>query len=150
MSWRDEVIANAQGYLGLPYIPRCLEASLGLDCGTLIWHSFKDIISLPPFPADYPSDWALHNEDTRYTDWIDPYVVRVPRPIRGGISVYKYGRSFSHGVIVLDRQNVIHAWGRQKFGCVQRSHVNFFRYPNTERRPVIHYDLKPELQPCHQ
>jgi hypothetical protein len=120
-----------------------MKPGLALDCGTLLWHVYKEIIPLPLFPADYPSDWALHREDTRYTDWIAPFVQVVRRPVRGGISVYKYGRSFSHGVIVLDRHHVIHAWGRETFGCVQRAHTNFFLVGRDKCRDVIHYDLEP-------
>lgn len=147
MDWRDQAVANAQSHLRVAYIPRCLNPKVGLDCGTLIWHVFKPIIPLPPFPADYPSDWALHNEDSRYLDWIEPFVDRVMWPIRGGISVYKYGRSFSHGVIWVDSSNAIHAWGREQFGCVQKSDKTFFLKPDGKPREVYHYDLKKEVQP---
>ena len=141
--WRDHVVRLAGTFLGTPYVPRGMVPGLALDCGTLLWHTYNKVISLPMFPADYPSDWALHREDTRYLDWIAPFVVEVRRPVRGGISVYKYGRSFSPGAIVLDRHHVIHAWGREKFGCVQRSHTNFFLAGKDKSRDVIHYDLEP-------
>jgi cell wall-associated NlpC family hydrolase len=140
--WREKVVGLAQGFMGTPYVPRGMCPGLALDCGTLLWHVYREIIPLPAFPADYPADWALHNVDTRYLDWIAPFVQEVQHPIRGGISVWKYGRSFSHGAIVVDRKNVIHAWGRQAFGCVQKSHTNFFRV-SQERREVKHFDLEP-------
>jgi len=139
--WRDRVVSLAQSFLGTPYVPRGMCPGLALDCGTLLWHVYKEIIPLPAFPADYPSDWALHTVDKRYLEWIAPFVQEVKSPVRGGISVFKYGRSFSHGVIVLDRKTVIHAWGRERFGCVQRSHTNFFRIKQ-EPREVLHYDLR--------
>lgn len=141
--WRETVVSLAQGFLGTPYVPRGMCPGLALDCGTLLWHVYREIIPLPAFPADYPADWALHTVDTRYLDWIAPFVQEVARPVRGGISVWKYGRSFSHGGIVVDKKHVIHAWGRQSFGCVQRSHTNFFRIKQ-EQRDVLHFDLRPE------
>lgn len=141
MDWRDEVAGAAGSMCGTPYVPRGMIPGLALDCGTLLWHVYRDIIPLPAFPADYPADWALHNEDTRYLDWIAPFVQELPRPIRGGISVWKYGRSFSHGGIVLDKKHVIHAWGRERFGCVQKSHINFFRLKQLPRE-VKHFDLR--------
>lgn len=142
-TWREEVIGLAGGMCGTPYVPRGMIPGLALDCGTLLWHVYKELIPLPMFPADYPSDWALHQEDTRYLDWIAPFTTEVRRPIRGGISVFKYGRSFSHGAIVVDRKNFIHAWGREKFGCVQKSHINFFHQPVGQPRTVKHFDLEP-------
>ncbi len=56
--------------------------------------------------------------------------------IRGGVSVYKYGRSFSHGCVCVDRKHVIHAYGRTEFGRVQRSHINFFATRTGEPRDV--------------
>ena len=139
--WREKAVSLAQGFLGTPYVPRGMCPGLALDCGTLLWHVYREIIPLPAFPADYPADWALHNEDTRYLDWIAPFVQEVARPIRGGISVWKYGRSYSHGGIVVDNKHMIHAWGRQAFGCVQRSHTNFFRKSQLPR-DVKHFDLE--------
>ena len=143
--WRDIAVAEAQRHLGTPYQPRGNVPGLALDCGTLLWHVYSKLIPLPRFPADYPADWAMHNEDNRYLDWIAPFVKEVRRPIRGGITVYKYGRSFSHGAVRLDRKNVIHAWGRAEFGRVQRTHDNFFCLPNGAPRERLHFDLKPEL-----
>lgn len=143
--WRDDIVAEAQKHLGTPYVPRGMVPGLALDCGTLLWFTYNKFVPLPAFPADYPSDWAMHNEDSRYLDWIAPYVQEVRRPIRGGITVFKFGRSFSHGAVVVDRKNVIHAWGRTEFGRVQRSHLNFFTKPDGSLRDRLHFDIKPEF-----
>lgn len=139
--WREKAVSLAQGFLGTPYVARGMCPGLALDCGTLLYHVYREIIPLPAFPANYPSDWALHNVDTRYLDWIAPFVQEVMRPVRGGISVWLYGRSFSHGAIVIDRKHVIHCWGRERYGCVQRSHTNFFRIKQ-QPREVKHFDLR--------
>ena len=143
--WREKVVGLAQSHLGVPYIPRCLIPELGLDCGTLLYFVYREVIKLPAFPATYSADWALHTEDNRYLDWIKPFIVQISRPIRGGISVWKYGRSFSHGAIVVDKHHVIHAWGRSSFGCVQKSHTNLFKI-GQEQREVKHFDLRPECR----
>lgn len=143
--WREKVVGAAENCLGTPYVPRGIKPGLGLDCGTLLWIAYRTVIDLPQFPADYPADWAMHREDNRYLDWIAPFVQEVRRPIRGGISVWRYGRNFSHGGIRVDRKNTIHAYGRQAHGCVQRSHNRLFTQADGTPRDVLHFDLKPGL-----
>jgi cell wall-associated NlpC family hydrolase len=145
---RDLVVGAAQSCIGTPYVPRGHIPGLALDCGTLLKYCYGPgglCLRLPAFPSDYPSDWATHTDDHRYLDFIMPFVTEVRKPIRGGISLWHYGRSWSHGTIVVDRKNVIHAWGRQAFGCVQRSHISFFTKKDGTPRDVKHFDLKPEL-----
>ncbi len=148
---RDVVVGAAERCIGTPYVPRGKIPGLGLDCGTLLNHCYGSgglMLALPTFPNDYPSDWAAHVEDERYLDFIMPFVRQVRKPIRGGISLWHYGRSWSHGTIVVDRKHVIHAWGRQAFGCVQRSHIKSFTRKDGAPRKVKHFDLKPEYWEC--
>ena len=149
---RLRVVKRALTCKGTPYVPRAYKPGLGLDCGTLLHYVYSAWLPLPEMPSDYPSDWAMHQVDTRYLDFIKPFVVEVPRPVTGGISVWQVGCSFSHaGIRLRDTKKVLHACGRTEFGTVQVAHQGFFNTwgrgePQAGRvRPVMHYDLQPHF-----
>lgn len=119
--WRKEIVDEALTWRGTPFHHKGRVKGVGCDCGGFIYEVYKRVLGIPhePFPSDYPPDWALHRNDNEiYLDFMRPYVIPVDRVQPGDITVFKFGRSFSHGAIYLGDGNYIHSFGRTGRGAV--------------------------------
>lgn len=121
---RAAVIAEAKSWLGTHYhhagrlkIRRNPEGNVvdsgGVDCGQLVWCVFYNCGLTPYLPNDhYPPDFMLHRDEERYLGIALSRTREVADPKPGDIVVYRVGRSFAHGGIVVDPgwPNIIHAY----------------------------------------
>ena len=58
-----------------------------------------------PFdPRPYPFDWHLHRSEERYLGFVFDRSREVTEPQPGDVMVLRYGRCYSHGGIVTQRQ----------------------------------------------
>jgi cell wall-associated NlpC family hydrolase len=138
---RTSILKEARTWIGTPYHHRGRVKGVGVDCGGLIYELFARHLPLKPFPSDYPADWALHSGPERYLDFIQEYVHEAKAPAICSLVVIQYGRSFSHGGLVTERNTVIHAWGRVAEGKVLESPWTFFRDRGQPRARKF-YDVK--------
>ena len=145
-NWRDLVVAEARAWMHTPYQHKGRIKGVGVDCGGLIYQVFEPFLGpFKPFPTDYAPDWALHQENEIYLDFIMPYVERVAAPVKAGLAMFKVGRNFSHGTICTGTGKYIHSWGKNGHGCVTESSLNFFRIGNGGRpREVRYFDVRKE------
>ena len=67
---------------------------------------------MPPIDESlrYPPDFHLHRDREWYKELADKYGTRIDVPKPGDFALYKIGRIYSHGAIVLDWPRIIHAW----------------------------------------
>lgn len=113
----DAIVAAARGWLGTPYHHMADIKGVGVDCAMLPVRVFCDLGIVPPFdPRPYPHDWMLHRDDERYRDWVKQFAGPVETPCAGDLVLFRVGRCFSHGAIVVDHR-MIHADLRA--GCVE-------------------------------
>ena len=61
-------------------------------------------------PRPYPQDWHLHRDAERYLGNITRFCREVETPQVGGIAVWRFGRTFSHGGICIGGNQVIHSY----------------------------------------
>ena len=150
-SWRDQVIDEAESWLGTPYHHRGFVKGTGCDCGTFLHAVFKDIIDLAPFRKSYAMDWATHTDEEMYLDGIEPYVTeKTGRPEKGDIIIWKYGKVFSHGTLYIGRGRFIHSWGMNgsmgvRIDVEKFFHLNIYQPDVKYRRPKKIFALKEEL-----
>ena len=114
---RLAVIEEAVGWLRTPYHHMARVKGVGGDCLTLLAEVYEKAGVIPhveiPF---YPPDWNLHRDAERYLEGVMRYACEVPArdnpnpPQPGDIAVFKFGRCFAHGAIVLQWPRLIHAW----------------------------------------
>jgi NlpC/P60 family putative phage cell wall peptidase len=113
---RGAVVAEAESWLRTPYHHMARVKGAGADCLTLLAEVYEKAGVIPhvevPF---YPPDWNLHRDAERYLEGITRYAREVPfctgiGPAPGDAAVFKFGRSFAHGAIVVDWPRLIHAW----------------------------------------
>jgi cell wall-associated NlpC family hydrolase len=109
---RARVIAEARTWLGTPFRDQSDVKGAGVDCAMLLVRCFVDTGIVPAFdPRPYAPQWHLHRDEEKFLAIIEKLGTEVARePVPGDVIVYRFGRCFSHGALVIDEKHVIHAW----------------------------------------
>lgn len=127
----DAIVAAAREWIDTPYHHGADIKGVGVDCAMLPVRVFCDLGIIEPFdPRPYPHDWMLHRDDERYERWVARFADRVDTPTAGDLALFRVGRCFSHGAIVVGDGRMIHAdlrAGRVEYGdlaawCANRKH----------------------------
>ena len=117
------MVAEARRWLGTPYHHQADVLGAGVDCGMLLVRVYVDAGIVPPYdPRPYSVQWHLHRDDERYLGAMMECSVEVDAPELGDMAVWKIGRSYAHGAIVVGWPLVIHAY--QPEGMVVESDVS--------------------------
>lgn len=121
---RGRVVAEALSFQGTLFhhrgrckIRRDMEGKVldrgGVDCAQfpyLVYHA----CGLVPFMElqDYPADWFLHHDEERYLATVLEYAHEVPNPRPGDMAVWRIGRCYAHGAIIIDPgwPSIVHAY----------------------------------------
>lgn len=111
---RARVVAVAHQWLGTAYHHHGRVKGVGVDCLTLLAEVFTEagLIESPNIPH-YAPDFMLHRDAERYLGGVTQYCGEVATPEPGDIAVWKFGRCFSHGGIVVAWPLIIHAYWRR-------------------------------------
>jgi len=112
---RRRVVEVAHEWLGTPYHTGGRVKGVGVDCLTLLAEVFQEagVVGHVDIPY-YPNDWHLHREAERYMNGLLQYTHEIPEPLPGDIALWKFGRCFSHGAIVVKWPVIIHAYVSQE------------------------------------
>jgi cell wall-associated NlpC family hydrolase len=108
---RAAVIAEARRWLGTPYHHAARVRGAGADCATFPAEVYAAAGMIAPIMIPhYPPDWHLHRSVERYRDHVLADAREVAGPTGAGDFVlYRWGRAFAHGAIVVDWPVIIHA-----------------------------------------
>jgi cell wall-associated NlpC family hydrolase len=114
---RAAVITEAHSWIGTPYAHRQRLKGVAVDCAQLPLAVYEATGVLPPTDVgEYPAQWHLHRSEERYLGWLE----RLASPIRqdqlrpGDFLVYRFGRAYSHGAILVQDGLVVHAYARAR------------------------------------
>lgn len=108
---RARVLEEANHWVNTPYHHEGRVLGQGVDCAMILCEVYYAAGLIPHIdPRPYPRDWHLNRDEERYLGWIKKYAIEVPGPLPGDIAVWKFGRGFAHGAIVVDWPVVIHAY----------------------------------------
>lgn len=109
---RLTAIDCALQWVGTPYHPHATVKGAGCDCATLLGAVYHAAGVLPQVQLGYYSpEWHLHQDEDLYRQNLQRYAHRVDREtLPGDIALFQFGRSPSHGAIVLYWPYVIHAY----------------------------------------
>jgi NlpC/P60 family putative phage cell wall peptidase len=121
---RANVVAEARSWLNTPYHHEARVKGAGVDCAQLLAAVFSApavALIAPPKIPHYPPDWHLHRDAERYLGIIlahahefVPAAGSAPQP--GDVVLWRFGRCFSHGAIVIGWPRIIHAYIGK--GCI--------------------------------
>jgi cell wall-associated NlpC family hydrolase len=105
------VVSEAMTWLNTPYHHQGRIKGAGTDCAMLLCEVYETVGLIPHIdPRPYPPDWHLHRSEERYLRWIEDYADKVDNPLPGDVALYQFGRTISHGAIVVSWPTIIHAY----------------------------------------
>jgi len=109
---RSAVVVEGLTWLGTGYHHHARLKGVGVDCAQIICATFEAVDLVEPIdPGYYATDWHLHRSEEVYATWCAKYAKQVERPpIPGDVVLFRFGRCFSHGGIVVDTDTVLHAY----------------------------------------
>lgn len=111
-SQRQKVVEVAKTWLRTPYHHAGRVKGAGVDCLTLLAEVYHEAGLIEKVKIDYyPMDWHLHRSAERYLNGLFDYAREIENnPLPGDIVLWKFGRCFSHGAIVVSWPTVIHSY----------------------------------------
>lgn len=112
---RAAIVREALSWLKTPYHHHGRIKGVGVDCLMLLAEVFERVGFVAHVePGHYPHDWHLHRDEERYAAGLASYVRRLPEgelPRPGDIGLWRFGRTFSHGgIVVADDTQILHAY----------------------------------------
>ena len=114
---QEAVVAEARSWLRTPYHHQGRIKGVGVDCAMLLCEVYHAVGLIPYIdPRPYPPDWHLHRGQERYLQWVSEYADAVESAEPGDVALYQFGRTKSHGAIVISWPTVVHSYRGE--GCV--------------------------------
>jgi cell wall-associated NlpC family hydrolase len=108
---RAAVIAEARAWLNTPYHHAAQLKGAGVDCAMLPAAVYRAAGLILDVTVDhYPPDWHLHRDIERYLAVVTSHAREVAAPTGpGDFVLYRWGRCFAHGAIIVAWPEIIHA-----------------------------------------
>lgn len=113
MNPKREVFLNeAKSWLGTPFHHEAMVKGAGCDCGKFLIGVGSNVGFIPVVTVPhYPPDFAFHRDREWYVELLQEWCTEISgSPEPGDIVLFKQGRLFSHGAIVVDWPRMIHAF----------------------------------------
>jgi cell wall-associated NlpC family hydrolase len=109
---RLAVIEETRRWLGTPYHHMGRVKGAGTDCLMMLAEVYAAAGVVPHIEVPfYSPDWHLHRDAEHYLIGVTSYAREIqglPQP--GDVALFKFGRCFAHGAIVIEWPRLIHAW----------------------------------------
>ena len=147
---RTAIVREGLSWIGTPFRD-CADVKGpkgAVDCAMLLVRCYVDTGRLPPFdPRPYPPRWHLHKDRQRFLEWVEDKLGgrRVERPRLGDVVIWQFGRCFSHGAILINRQEVVHAYAHARMCITSRLDEHPLKFvghgAHELPRPVRYYDV---------
>lgn len=110
---REKVATEALAWLGTPYHPHGRLQGVGVDCAMLLAEVFEACGHVAHVDAGvYPTDWHLHRTEELFVGWLERAGAhRVQTPALGDVGLWRFGRTWSHGsIVVAEDLQMVHAY----------------------------------------
>lgn len=118
---RARIVAEALTWLATPYHHRARVKGAGVDCAQLPIAVYSDLGLIDPVDPAYVRDWHLHRGEEVYLDFVTRWATEIGSrpapgqliglpPLPGDFVLWRWGRTYSHGAIVVDGSRVVHSY----------------------------------------
>jgi cell wall-associated NlpC family hydrolase len=115
---RGAVIAEAREWIGTPYHSHARLKGIGVDCAMLMREVFVRAKIVPAFEVGhYSEQFGLHRDQELFRSFVEFHAVLTDAPEPGDCVLFKFGRCYSHGGILVDDSTIIHAAMRERSVC---------------------------------
>lgn len=107
------MVKAAKEWLRTPYHHMGKVKGCGADCAMFPLAVYQECGVLPVnfIPPDYSMQWHLHHAEEKYLQAIEPFTEeKTGDLLPGDFVVFKFGRAFSHGAIVVNWPLIIHSY----------------------------------------
>jgi cell wall-associated NlpC family hydrolase len=110
---RTEIVRAAKEWLGTPYHHHARVKGVGADCAMFPLEVYRQcgLLPLDYRPPHYSVQWHLHRSEELYLKEVEKFCIAIaglPQP--GDFVVFRFGRAYSHGAIVLHWPQIIHSY----------------------------------------
>jgi cell wall-associated NlpC family hydrolase len=110
---RERVLHIAESFIGTPHHHGARVKGAGIDCAQFIAATFEESgLEAPIIFERYMPDWYMHRSDELLLDKVLERCVQIDllnvQP--ADIVIYKFGRCFAHGGIIVKWPQIIHAF----------------------------------------
>lgn len=118
---RARIVVEALSWVGTPYHHCAGAKGIGADCAMSLVRIYQAVGIVPPDfdPRPYAPEWYLHRNEERYLAGIERWARRVDAAKPGDVALYRFGRTASHGAIVIDDDMLVHAYRPQRAVVLQ-------------------------------
>ncbi len=108
---RQLVVREALEWELTPYHSHARLKGVGVDCAMLPAEVYAAVGLIPRLEPEYSPQWMLHRDEEEYLGWVRPHAREIDRAAAGpgDFAIWKFGRCFSHGAIIIDLPEVLHA-----------------------------------------
>lgn len=136
---RQAIVAEALSWEATPYHHRARIKGIGVDCAQFPAAVYAAVGLVPEINPEYSPEWFLHRDEEAYLAWVRPYARSITRDelAPGDFAIWKFGRTYSHGAIVIDPPIIIHAVIAG--GAVIRADME--RDEELRTRPALYFSL---------
>ena len=110
---REQVVRAARDWIGTPYHPHARMKGAGVDCAMFPIAVYQEcgLLPLEYVPPSYSPQWHLHHSEEIYLREIGRFAEEISGPPQpGDFMVYKFGRAFSHGALIVEWPTIIHSY----------------------------------------
>ncbi len=140
---REDVLIEAQDWLGTPYHHAARVKGAGVDCLMLLLEVYGRAGVFASRGVDaaaidiprYSRDIMLHRSEETYLEGLRRYVVETDDPERGNIALWKFGRIYSHAGVITGWPMIIHAYAPEKMVVIGNAAIGALAH-----RPVRFFD----------
>ncbi|SHM10687.1 hypothetical protein SAMN05216428_1144 [Nitrosospira sp. Nsp11] len=109
---RVAIVDQAMTWLKTPWHHQGRVKGAGVDCAYFLVEVFADAGLIPRIDlGEYPPDWHIHRDEPRFLNVLKNYADLTEQdPLPGDIAMFRFGRTASHGSIVVEWPLIIHAY----------------------------------------
>ena len=108
---RALVVQEAMSWIGTPYHHHGRIKGVGVDCAMLPAEVYHACGLIPHIEVEhYPTDWHMHRSEERYLATVLDHAHEVEDPSPGNFILYKWGRCFAHGGIIIQWPIIVHSF----------------------------------------
>ena len=147
---RKLFVDEALSWIGTPFV-NCgdIKGPGGaVDCAMLMTRCAVDTGLRAPFdPRPYAPQWHMHRDEELFVQFLTDQLgaQEIAKPRVGDIAVWQFGKTFSHGGIVINSAEVVHAYWQNRMVIRSRRDESLLSktdiFGTTKPRPVRFFDL---------